>query len=60
MEKLKDDWIRIKKSDSQQADLPCLTDSKGRVVKVFDYQGQELKHNTEARSVRFRDHYWYY
>jgi len=60
MEKLKDSWIRVKKTDSQQIDLPCHLDSKDRVVKIFDYQGKELPHNAEARSVRFKDWYWYY
>lgn len=60
MEKLKESWISIKTSDSQKADLPCLMDPKYRVIKVFDYEGKELKYNAEARSVRFKDWYWYY
>jgi len=28
MEKLKESWVTIKKSDSDKLDLPCLVDSK--------------------------------
>lgn len=60
MEKLKESWVTIKKSDSDKLDLPCLVDSKNRVVTVFDYKGKELAHNPNARSVRFADRYWHY
>lgn len=60
MEKLKEDWVRIYLSDSKQVDLPCLRNSKGIVIKVFDYAGKELTHNAEARSVLFHGVYWSY
>ena len=58
MEKLKESWGTIKKSDSDKLNLACLIDSKNRVVTVFDYEGKELAHNPNARSVRFADRYY--
>ena len=59
-EKLKNGWVRIRQSDSRMNDLPCLKDHKDKVVKVFDWNGTELRHNAEARSVFYCAQYWYY
>lgn len=60
MEKLKESWVTIKTSDANKIDLPCLRNAQDKVIKVFNYEGNELKHNAEARSVLFRERYWYY
>lgn len=59
-EKLKDGWVRIKQSDSKMNDLPCLKDNKDNVIKVFGWDGTELVHNAEARSVFYNGQFWYY
>lgn len=59
-ENLKKGWIRISKGDSKMIDLYCLMDSKGKVVKVFDWDGNEIKLNAEARSVFYNNQYWSY
>ncbi|MBJ9954400.1 hypothetical protein I5735_15315 [Acinetobacter baumannii] len=59
-ENLKKGWIRISRGDSQMIDLYCLMDSKGNVVKVFDWNGNEIKLNAEARSVFYNNQYWSY
>ncbi|MFT0694132.1 hypothetical protein ACDX34_08370 [Acinetobacter bereziniae] len=59
-ENLKKGWIRISKADSQMIDLYCLMDNKGKVVKVFDWDGNEIKLNAEARSVFYNNQYWSY
>ncbi|WP_198078257.1 hypothetical protein [Acinetobacter calcoaceticus] len=53
-------WVRVRLSDSRKADLACLKDQKGNLVKVYDYAGNELKHNTGARSVNWRGEIWRY
>ncbi|MDM1784249.1 hypothetical protein [Acinetobacter bereziniae] len=57
---LKFGWIRIQQGDSKTVDLRCQKDSKDRVVKVLDWNGQELKHNAAARSVFYNGQYWSY
>lgn len=57
-EKLEQGWIRVRLTDSQNADLPCLKDRKGNLVKVYDYEGTELKFNTGARFVVWRGQQW--
>lgn len=57
-EKLEQSWIRVRLTDSQNADLPCLKDQKGNLVKVSDYEGNELKFNTGARFVLWRGQRW--
>ncbi len=59
-EKLKEGWIRVKLSDSRQADLPCRLDKDNRIVHVYDYQGNELKFNTGARFVIWKGKRWSY
>ena len=59
-DKFKQSWVRIKQSDSRMNDLPCLKDNKDKVVKVFGWDGIELRHNAEARSVFYTGQYWYY
>lgn len=59
-EQLKEDWLRIKRNDSAVTDLRCLKDSKGRVVKVSDYNGHELKHNADAFQVHYLGKFWSY
>lgn len=52
--------IRVSLSDSKQADLPCLFDNKNNVVKIYDYQSNELKHNPKAKTVFWRDQWYHY
>lgn len=59
-DKFKQSWVRISQNDSKMTDLRCLEDSKGKVVKVFDWDSNELKLNAEARSVFYNDQYWRY
>lgn len=59
-DKFKQSWVRISQNDSKMTDLRCLEDSKGKVVKVFDWDGNELKLNAEARSVFYNGQYWRY
>ncbi|KXZ63224.1 hypothetical protein AVENLUH5627_03295 [Acinetobacter venetianus] len=58
--KLEEGWVRVRLYDGKEADLRCLRDQKGVIVKVYDYQGNELKHNTGARFVVWRDRRWIY
>jgi hypothetical protein len=58
--KFKQSWVRISQNDSKMTDLRCLEDSKGKVVKVFDWDGNELKLNAEARCVFYNGQYWRY
>lgn len=57
---LKSELTRVSLSDSKKADLPCLVDSKNNIIKIYDYQGNELKHNPQAKTVFWRNQYWYY
>ncbi|TPT34441.1 hypothetical protein FJU68_09680 [Acinetobacter baumannii] len=57
---LKPDLVRVSLSDNKRADLPCLIDSKSNIVKIYDYQGNELKHNPQAKTVFWRNQYWNY
>lgn len=59
-EKLEEGWVRVSLNDSRNADLRCLKDSKGKLVKIFDYQGNELKFNPGARYVMWQDSKWKY
>lgn len=59
-EKLEEGWVRVRLNDSRNADLRCLKDSKGTLVKIFDYQGNELKFNLGAQYVVWQDSKWKY
>ncbi|GEM_PF-2210763 len=59
-EKLKFGWVRIQQSDAKMNDLRCLKDEKDKVIKIFDWDGQELEHNAAARSVFYNGQYWSY
>ncbi|ENU92512.1 hypothetical protein F971_01494 [Acinetobacter vivianii] len=53
-------WLRVRLSDSKQADLPCRINIENKVVHVYDYQGNELKFNAGARFVVWQGKRWSY
>lgn len=59
-DKLKFCWVRVHQSDSKMNDLRCLKDEKDRVVKIFDWDGNVLKHTPASRSVFYNKQYWKY
>ena len=60
MVKYKDGLVRIRLNDSKMADLPCKIDQQGKIIEVYDYQGNKLIHNAPGRSVIFNDRVWFY
>jgi len=57
---LRDSFVRVRLSNSKEYDLPCLRTFDGAVIKVMDYAGNELKHNTDVREVFFNGKRWSY
>ena len=52
--------LRIKQSDGIMADLQCIRDDRDKVIKVMDYQGNQLTHFAEARSDLWKGQSWFY
>jgi hypothetical protein len=52
--------VRIRKDDASNIDLPCTKDCKGNIISVFDYRGNKLVHNPDARTVIYKNLVWYY
>lgn len=59
-EKLEQGWIKVRLDDSKNADLICLRDEKGNIVRISDYQGNELEFNAGGRYVMWQGKRWKY